>query len=76
MLKKGLAWHYKAYDRRAELDKVIYLIVFKLVVLTQFQTLVYNGWLIVYAVGERGSGKTGWVVGSVEPWDAMGLEKR
>ncbi|KAL8539330.1 hypothetical protein ACS0TY_001087 [Phlomoides rotata] len=32
MLKKGLAWHYKAYDRRAELDKVIYLIVFKLLV--------------------------------------------
>ena len=23
MLKKGLAWHYKAYDKRAELDKVI-----------------------------------------------------
>lgn len=22
MLKKGLAWHYKAYDNRAELDKV------------------------------------------------------
>lgn len=25
MLKKGLAWHYKAYDQRPELDKVISL---------------------------------------------------
>lgn len=25
MLKKGLAWHYKAYDKRPELEKVVYL---------------------------------------------------
>ncbi|KAG6402061.1 hypothetical protein SASPL_138932 [Salvia splendens] len=26
MIKKGIAWHYKAYDRRPELDKVIFVV--------------------------------------------------
>ena len=27
MLKKGFAWHYTAYDKRAELAKVRYILI-------------------------------------------------
>ncbi|KAL0321796.1 UNVERIFIED_CONTAM: Staphylococcal-like nuclease CAN2 [Sesamum calycinum] len=41
MLKKGLAWHYKAYDKRPELDKVNTLILVWLI-LTRCHALLSN----------------------------------
>lgn len=75
MLKKGLVWHYKAYDRRPELDKVYFILLnFSFVPLfclvREFMCFNYNGfgnvWL-KYVVGERGTCKTDGFMGKSKP---------
>ena len=75
MLKKGCAWHYSAYDQRSELAKVtnqVYLFIL------EFNFDVMNtksSSICLLPVGKRGSSKESWVMGSIKPRRAMGMEK-
>jgi hypothetical protein len=91
MLKKGLTWHYTAYDRRPELAKVCSIRpLIGSVRLTKslessrapfehFSNHIYT-WkglneLKFMSVGEPGASERAGTVGATEPWEAMGMEE-
>ena len=74
MLKKGLAWHYTAYDQRRELETVSSHFFFCELPRHKFVRSL-NSCVFLILVGKGGSSKACRVMGFIKPSDAMGMEK-